>query len=118
MITVLKLYDVITTWGIDKETDNNIDFWTFVRRCQGKYQKCNWGDTDPEQKEYNDRLVAQRRDGWLLAKYQYTRGEIYIMTEIDHVEGINQTTIMLDTEFKAKGMNRYSCKQQKFNRHG
>jgi len=34
------------------------------------------------------------------------------------VEEIYKTTIMLESEFNAKGMNRYSCKQQKYNRHG
>lgn len=40
------------------------------------------------------------------------------MTEINRVEEIYKTTIMLESEFNAKGMNRYSCKQQKYNRHG
>ena len=118
MITVLKLNDVNTTLSIDRMTDNDPDFWEFVRRCRLKYTKCEWGDTDQEQKTFNDRLISKRRDGWLVAKYFHPKFPICIMTEINRVEEIYKTTIMLESEFNAKGMNRYSCKQQKYNRHG
>ena len=45
MITVLKLNDVNTTLIIDRMTDNDPDFWEFVRRCRLKYTKCECSKT-------------------------------------------------------------------------
>ena len=118
MITVLKLNDVSTTPLIDHMTDNDPDFWEFVRRCRLKYQRCEWGDTDQEQKTFNDRLISQRRDGWLVAKYIHPKDGVCIMTEINRADEFYRTTIMMESEFNAKGLNFYSCKKQKSNRHG
>lgn len=82
------------TAGIDKYIHDDRDFAKFVLDSWKRYEAQDWGDLPEEDKKMNDRAV-KNNDDRIVARYNYNRHDIYIITEWDR----SATTILFTFEY-------------------
>lgn len=85
---------LVQTREIAEEIENNEDFKKEIIEAYNKYINCNWGETHEEDKILNDNAVKNNNDR-IVAKYRTSKGDIFIITEIDRT----YTTIMFTHEY-------------------
>lgn len=82
------------TAGVDKYVHDNRDFAKFVLDSLKRYKSCDWGDLPKEDIKMNDSAV-KNNDDRIVARYNYNRHDIYIITEYDR----SHTTILFTFEY-------------------
>lgn len=92
-----ELGQTVMTRGVADALAENPDFLGFVMESMARYQACDWGEMDDEDKALNDSAVANGDDRILAA---YKNGgpkawKIWIITEWDR----SATTILFPDEY-------------------
>lgn len=82
------------TAGVNKFIYDNREFAKFVSESWKRYKICDWGDLPNEDKKMNDSAV-KNNDDRIVARYNYNRHDIYIITEYDR----SHTTILFTFEY-------------------
>jgi hypothetical protein len=59
----------------------------------GRYQRKDWGELPPDDKDFNDQAIGAGE--CIIAAYQTSRGRIWIITEWDR----SATTILFPNEY-------------------
>lgn len=89
-----ELGRLVATRGVADMMEKNPQFSKDVTVAFVKYQKCDWGITCEEDAEMNNEAVKNGNDR-ILAVYQTSEGEIWIITEWDR----SCTTILFPSEY-------------------
>lgn len=88
------LGQIVMTRGISECMNEDMDFAKEIEQCFDRYLDHEWGDLCDEDIDSNDRAIIYGNDR-ILARYQTTKGSIYIITEADH----SSTTILFTDEY-------------------
>lgn len=89
----MKTGDIYMTNGICNAALNNKAFFNEVLSALGRYTNKDWGDLCEEDKQINeDALLHGDR---ILARYETSKGPIYIITEWDR----SKTTVLFIDEY-------------------
>lgn len=85
-----------TVWtrGINEKVSDSAKFSKEVLNAMKRYKNHDWGDLDAEDKQMNDDAIKYGNDR-ILAAYNTSEGEIYIITEWDR----SVTTILFADEY-------------------
>lgn len=89
-----KLGQVVITRGVNAKISESIEFSKFFLESIAKYRNCNWGDICHEDKKMNNNAV-KNNDDRIVARYNNSHGDIYIITEWDR----SATTILFTHEY-------------------
>ena len=89
-----KFGQVVITRGVNAEITRSIEFSQFILESIAKYRNCDWGNLGKEDKAMNDNAV-KNNDDRIVARYNSTYGDIYIITEWDR----SATTILFTHEY-------------------
>ena len=89
-----ELGRVVMTQGIAAAIEDSAEFSKETHTALNRYIACDWGDTHPEDKPLNDRAV-ENGDTRILAKYNTSKGAIFIITEADRTS----TCILFASEY-------------------
>lgn len=82
------------TRGIAAACEDNEAFTKEIYGAFNKYVNCDWGETCAEDSALNDSAV-KNNDDRILAKYETSKGSIFIITEWDR----SATTILFADEY-------------------
>lgn len=85
---------VVTTRPVAAGMSEDPKYNEFILRSLQRYKGCDWGDLGADDKQLNDQALATGQDR-ILARYNNSAGDIYIITEWDR----SYTTIMLTTDY-------------------
>lgn len=89
-----KLGQTVQTRGIYEACQESPDFLKEVQEAFFKYISCDWGDLCEDDQDANNSAV-ENNDDRILAKYNTSKGGIYIITEWDR----SATTILFCNEY-------------------
>lgn len=89
----MRLGTIYMTNGICNTALNNEAFFKEVLRALDRYNSKDWGELCEEDKQANE--YALKHDLRILAKYETSKGPIYIITEWDR----NTTTVLFTDEY-------------------
>lgn len=84
----------VMTRGINEEILSDKNFSKEVLKAFSRYLKKDWGEMCEEDKQMNDEAIKSGNDR-ILASYETTKGNIYIITEHDR----SATTILFADEY-------------------
>lgn len=87
--------DLYKTRGINESEEESTAFKNEIAVILQSYLLCDWGDLTQEDKELNDMAVNLPNSDRILAKYNTSKGDIYIITECDR----SRTTILFTNEY-------------------
>ena len=88
-----ELGDIYATRGIADDTQRDPVFAREVQQAFRRYQREDWGELDPEDKERNREALEYGER--ILAAYSTRRGKIWIITEWDR----SVTTVLYPSEY-------------------
>ena len=85
--------ELITTIGINEAIKSDEIFENELRKCWDRYINLDWGEIDDYDKSVNEEAleIGER----IFAKYETTKGDIFIITERDR----SCTTILFANEY-------------------
>lgn len=92
-MTKFEIGRLVLTDGISTEFADNKEFADEVRQSYAKYTQCDWGDTCKNDAKLNDDAI--KNNDRIVAKYNTSKGAIFIITEWDR----SYTTIMFTYEY-------------------
>jgi hypothetical protein len=84
---------VVWTIGVSKAAEGNFKFFCEVMNSLDRFAAHDWGDLCEEDKRANEDALAN--DDRIFAKYNTSRGPIYIITEWDR----SATTVLFTDEY-------------------
>lgn len=94
MNTKFDLGHVYLTNAVNTKMKTDYDFDRFVKTSLGRFSKCDWGNTNDEDKRAND--AALESDDRIMAVYKRANEDtIWIITEADR----SATTILFPSEY-------------------
>ena len=88
-----QLGNISATRGIADDTAKDPIFAAEVQKAFRRYQREDWGELDPEDKELNREALEYGER--ILAAYNTKRGKIWIITEWDR----SATTVLYPSEY-------------------
>lgn len=83
------------TRGINGAIADSTDFAIEIDKAIKRYLACDWGDLGEEDKQLNDDAVKDPGSDRILARYNTSKGGVYIITEVD----ASTTTILFCSEY-------------------
>lgn len=88
---------IVVTAGVDARMKEDNYFRSFVNRCLVRYEECDWGSVDPEDKKTSDDAV--KNGDRIMGVYEFVKDDknltIWIITERDR----SVTTILFPHEY-------------------
>lgn len=93
MKQLFKVGQVVATRAIADQVETDPDYGLWIKDCFRRYVTGDWGDLGADDIQANDDAVAG--DERILARYNHSSGDIYIITEWDR----SYTTILFTTDY-------------------